>query len=107
MVRPSLLFVGYLTLVIVCVDFHSVRAKSPVILNSELKLHEFFVPAEEKLDRISFMAAVWIVDFDQPLYFKKKLWVDYDGEANDILGLTRLSCLNGHVLIDSHPRHGH
>ena len=106
MVRPSLLFVGYLTLVIVCVDFHSVRAKSPVILNSELKLHEFFVPAEEKLDRISFMAAVWIVDFDQPLYFKKKLWVDYDGEANDILGLTRLSCLNGHVLIDSHPRHG-
>ncbi len=83
------------------------EANPPQIIKTDFKLENFMVPLSHNAkQRRNVLAAVWMVDFDQPLYFRKKRWEMFDGEANALLGLTRLSCLNGHVLIDSHPHHG-
>eukprot|EP00944_MAST-04C_sp_MAST-4C-sp1_P005783 g5783.t1 len=52
-------------------------------------------------------AAVWVVDFDQTLYFNHtdQLLTSIT-DANKLMGLTRIICDNGKVMIDSHPEYG-
>ena len=52
-------------------------------------------------------AAVWVVDFDQTLYFNHtNQLLSSITNANKLMGLTRIICDNGKVMIDSHPEYG-
>ena len=52
-------------------------------------------------------AAIWVIDFDQPLYYNgTEILVSSIKDANKFLGATRIICEEGKVMIESHPEFG-